>query len=168
MPTIILIHVLTGIFSTIFGGYVFFKKTNEKNALILAIGLTSVACTGLLIRTTGAFSPLHLFSIITLISVVMYAQSRGTLLLRLRYIIPPYIGLIIAFSFTFLPARRLGMMVNEITNTNYVATILFIILLISALVISGMLIKKYYSEILTIIIRPLSKKFFGKVDLTRQ
>lgn len=75
-------------------------------ALMVITAISSFWLQGL----TGGIGPIHVFSIITLVSIprAIHAVRKGDLVAHQRAMIGPYIGLIIAGLFAFLPDRMMG------------------------------------------------------------
>ena len=144
MSPIILTHIISGIATAFFGYYTLRKIPTPTRVFILLTGLFTVATTGLFIKTFGSFSFLHLFSVITLASVFLYLRSKGALDQRIKNIVGPYIGLIIAFAFTLLPTRRLGTILTDTTGSQIYTYVVFVVLLIVSITISLDLIRRYF------------------------
>jgi uncharacterized membrane protein len=74
-------------------------------------GLILVTAAGsFFIRSNGAFSWIHILSVVTIVSVVwaLVAIRRGRVGQHRRSMQGAYAGLMIAFAFTFLSNRLLG------------------------------------------------------------
>lgn len=144
MSPFILFHIISGIFTVFFGYYTLRSNPSKVKTDIVAIGLTIIAVTGLFIRSFGSVSFLHIFSAITLVSVLMYLVSKKEYSVRVKNIVGPYIGLIIAFAFTLLPGRRLGNMVSDFSGTVIYTYTVFLLLLLISIIITYDLVKKYF------------------------
>lgn len=75
-------------------------------ALMITTAVSSFWLTGL----TGGLSPIHIFSVVTLISIPwgIYNARMGNIRVHQRAMTGPYIGLVIAGLLSFLPGRMLG------------------------------------------------------------
>ncbi len=146
MSPIIFLHIISGLFTVCYGYYALRSDITKTKALITSLGLLVIAITGLFIRSFGSFSFLHIFSIVTLVSVFLYFSSKQELDLKVKNIVGPYIGLIIAFAFTMLPGRRLGNMVSEFSGSRNFSLVFFVILLIISILVTINLIKKYFGK----------------------
>lgn len=115
-PAIIFIHAGAATLSLISGTMVILmaKGTARHVALgrifaacMLATALTSFAITRVM---PGSFSPIHLLSILTLVTLplALWARRRGNIRAHARGMLLNYTGLLLAGAFTLLPNRLLG------------------------------------------------------------
>ncbi|MEY2927084.1 MAG: hypothetical protein RL367_1561 [Pseudomonadota bacterium] len=74
--------------------------------LMLITAITSFWLRGI----TGGLSPIHIFSVITLISIPrgIWLAKQGRIAAHQRAMTGPYIGLVVAGMFAFIPGRMLG------------------------------------------------------------
>jgi uncharacterized membrane protein len=91
------------------------KGTGQHKLLgrIWGIMMLVTAIDSLLIReVTGSLSPLHIFSVVTLVSIPLgvWHVRRGNIVRHRRAMIGPYIGLAVAGLFALTPGRLLGAM----------------------------------------------------------
>ncbi len=75
-------------------------------SLMIATSISSFWLTGL----TGGIGPIHIFSVVTLISIprAIYFVRKGDFVRHQRAMTGPYIGLFIAGLFSFMPGRMMG------------------------------------------------------------
>ncbi|HZW23185.1 DUF2306 domain-containing protein [Noviherbaspirillum sp.] len=75
---------------------------------VVLMAATSLVSFG--IRSNGAFSWIHLLSVVVLAALAasIYAVLKGNVRAHRRGMTYTYIGLVIAGAFTLLPGRRLG------------------------------------------------------------
>lgn len=80
--------------------------------LMLTTSIASFGLTGL----TGGIGPIHIFSVVTLVSVpwAIIAVRRGNIIAHQRAMTGPYIGLVVAGLFSFLPGRLMGNLVANL------------------------------------------------------
>lgn len=114
---IILAHIAAAIAAVVLGGAALLMKKGTRPhrlfgrawvALMLAAAVISFW-----IRRNGEFSPIHILSVVTIVSLGMsiYAVMRGNISAHRRGMTATYISLVIAGAFTLLPQRRLGYLV---------------------------------------------------------
>ncbi len=109
------VHVAAAFAALPLGGYVLWARKGDARhkalgrlwaGLMVVIALSSLWLRSL----TGGFSFIHLFSILTLVSIplaIVYAR-RGRVQEHLKTMRGLYIGLLVAGAFSFMPDRLLG------------------------------------------------------------
>jgi len=111
---LILIHLVTAVGALVFGGITFatrkgtpLHKTMGRIWVVLMI-VTALVSFG--IQKHGHFSPIHILSVVTLVSVSasVFAAMHGRVSAHRRGMTGAYIGLALAGAFTLLPGRLLG------------------------------------------------------------
>ena len=113
----LLIHLLTVIPAVPLGGYVLFAGKGGTTHMMLGRiwGLMMItAITSFWIRgTTGSIGPIHIFSVITLISIPLgvYHIRRGNVAAHRRAMMNTYIGLCVAGIFSAMPGRMIGALI---------------------------------------------------------
>lgn len=77
--------------------------------LMMTTAISSFWLQGLI----GTIGPIHIFSVMTLVSIprAIWAIRNGDVLTHQRAMTGPYIGLIVAGLFSFLPGRLMGQLV---------------------------------------------------------
>lgn len=114
-PWALIIHVGTVIPALILGAPVLLMKKGTARhkmmgriwaSLMMVTAISSFWLQGL----TGSIGPIHIFSVITIVSIprAILAARRGDLVAHRRGMIGPYIGLFVAGLFSFLPDRMMG------------------------------------------------------------
>lgn len=115
--TAVQIHVIAAAAALLSGAAVVFltKGTGTHLALgrIAAAGLVVAALSSYWIRHWGGFSPIHLLSILTLVSVALgvFYRRRGDVANHKRWMMGAYLGLVGAGLFTLLPGRIMHLVV---------------------------------------------------------
>ncbi len=117
-PLAVWIHLAMVIPAVPLGAYILWsKKGGARHKLlgrIWGIMMMVTAIDSFWIRSvTGTISPIHIFSVVTLISVplAVYHIRRGNVEAHRRAIRGVYIGLIVAGFFSLMPGRLLSTMV---------------------------------------------------------
>jgi len=112
------IHLLTVIPALFLGGAVLMlrKGTALHKALgrIWALLMMTTAIASFWLRgLTGGIGPIHIFSVITLVSIplAIWRIRKGDVRGHQRAMLGPYVGLVVAGLFAFLPGRVLGNLV---------------------------------------------------------
>ncbi len=149
---IILLHIISALLVLILGIFLFGKRNKYSNFLgqLRLITMFLVAMSGFFIKTSGNFSPLHLFSIITIISLLsaLRAKSQKDFITYNKRVVGPFIGLLIALPFTFLPDRYLGAkFLSYLYYSELTLNIFISVLLLSCVIFSILLIKKFWIDI---------------------
>jgi uncharacterized membrane protein len=114
-PWALMIHVGTVIPALFLGGPVLLMKKGTRlhkslgrlwATLMMITAFSSFWLHGLI----GTIGPIHIFSVVTLISIprAVWAIRRGDIVTHQRAMTGPYIGLVIAGLFSFLPGRLMG------------------------------------------------------------
>lgn len=109
------VHVVAAIAAVPLGGYVLWSKKGDARHKALgrlwAGMMMVIALSSLWLRSlSGGFSFIHLFSILTLVSIplaIFYAR-RGQVQEHLSTMRGLYVGLVVAGLFSFLPGRLIG------------------------------------------------------------
>lgn len=115
VPWALIIHVGTVVPALILGVPVLLMKKGTAlhkrlgriwATLMMVTAVSSFWLQGLI----GTVGPIHIFSVITLISIprAILAIRRGDVITHQRAMIGPYIGMFIAGFFSFMPGRLLG------------------------------------------------------------
>lgn len=114
-PWALAIHVGTVIPSLFLGiPVLLMKKGTRRHKLLGRIWATLMMITAIssfwLQGLIGTIGPIHIFSVVTLISIprAVWAIRKGDVATHQRAMIGPYIGLVIAGLFSFMPGRLLG------------------------------------------------------------
>jgi uncharacterized membrane protein len=109
------IHIGTVIPALFLGGPVLMMKKGTKLHKLLgriwaALMMTTAISSFWLQGITGTISPIHIFSVITIVSIpwAIYSVRKGNLIAHQRAMTGPYIGLLIAGLFSFMPGRLMG------------------------------------------------------------
>ena len=114
-PIALAIHVMTVIPSLLLGAYVMAGRkgtTLHKRlgriwaVLMMVTAISSFWLQGLI----GGIGPIHIFSVMTLISIprAIFAIRRGDVKTHEQAMTGPFIGLLVAGLFSFVPGRLLG------------------------------------------------------------
>lgn len=114
---LILIHVAAALGALLLGGLTLFLRKGTRlhkmfgRTWVILMMITAAVSFG--IRSSGSFSPIHILSVITLISVTaaLFAAAKGRISAHRRGMTAVYVSLVIAGVFTLLPGRRLGYLV---------------------------------------------------------
>ncbi len=117
-PWALFIHVGTVVPALLLGGPVLVMKKGTAlhkmlgriwAALMMTTALSSFWLQGLV----GTISPIHIFSVITLVSIprAIWAIRKGDVVTHQRAMVGPYIGLLVAGLFSFMPGRMMGQLV---------------------------------------------------------
>ena len=119
----LIIHIATVIPAVPLGGYVLLRKKGDKMHKLLGkiwamlMMVTAISSFGLGSLGTGLFglglSFIHIFSVVTLISIPMaiWRIRVGDVRGHFHAMQGPYIGLIIAGLFAFMPGRLMGSLI---------------------------------------------------------
>lgn len=114
-PWALRIHVTTVIPALFLGGPILWmpKGTPLHKLLgrIWAMLMVTTAISSFWLQgLVGSIGPIHFFSVITLISIprAIYCARKGDIVGHQRSMTGPYIGLLIAGLFSFLPDRMMG------------------------------------------------------------
>lgn len=114
-PWALRIHVATVIPALFLGGPILWMRKGTRQPKILgrlwaALMVTTAISSFWLQGLIGSIGPIHFFSIITLISIprAIYFARKGDFVKHQRSMTGPYIGLLIAGLFSFLPDRMMG------------------------------------------------------------
>jgi uncharacterized membrane protein len=114
MSPALIIHLGTVLPALPLGAYILIsRKGGRLHRLLGRIwgGMMLVtAVSSFWLRTNGSLSPIHIFAVITLVSIplAVAAIRRGDVERHRRAMTGTYIGLIIAGAFAFLPGRLLN------------------------------------------------------------
>ena len=118
MPELnILIHLVAASIALLLGGVILFiQKGTQRHKILGRIWAVSILVTAIgsfAIQTSGQLSPIHILSVISLISlfVGIFAIRKGNVKAHRSAMIGGYTGLFIAFLFTFDPERFIGQLV---------------------------------------------------------
>ncbi len=117
-PLALAIHVATVIPALFLGGIVMFGRQGTPlhkmlgriwAALMMITAISSFWLQGLV----GGIGPIHIFSVLTLVSIprAIWAIRNGNVRAHQRAMAGPYIGLLVAGLFSFMPGRLMGMLV---------------------------------------------------------
>lgn len=115
-PAIMLVHAAAASLSLVAGTAVLFMAKGTARHLLLGrcfvlamlvTALTSFAITSV---NHGHFSPIHILSVVTLVSVPLAVRARrlGNISRHAQIMVLNYIGLLVAGGFTLLPPRLLS------------------------------------------------------------
>ncbi|MEM1378768.1 MAG: DUF2306 domain-containing protein [Pseudomonadota bacterium] len=120
---IIQLHVIAAILGLLLGAYVLFRPKGTRLHKVLGrVWVAAAAVTALSsffiweIRLVGLFRPIHLLSVLTLVSLVVgvRAAMQGRIRAHERYMKSLYVtAFVITGAFTLLPGR----MMNEVLAT---------------------------------------------------
>lgn len=117
-PWALFIHVGTVIPALLLGGPVLLmKKGTRLHKMLGRIWATLMMTTAIssfwLQGLVGSIGPIHIFSVVTLISIprAIWAIRKGDVRTHQQAMTGPYIGLIIAGLFSFMPGRMMGQLV---------------------------------------------------------
>jgi uncharacterized membrane protein len=114
-PIALMIHVGTVVPALFLGAPILLMKKGTTlhkalgriwASLMMITSISSFWLTGL----TGGIGPIHIFSVVTLISIpwAVYCARKGDFIRHQRAMTGPYIGLFIAGLFSFVPGRMMG------------------------------------------------------------
>lgn len=109
----LIIHLATVLPALPLGAYLLISRKGGRLHRLLGrfwAGMMVVtAISSFWLRTNGSLSPIHIFSVITLVSIplAVVAIRRGDVERHRRAMIATYIGLVVAGAFAFLPGRLL-------------------------------------------------------------
>ena len=117
-PWALIIHVGTVIPALLLGGPVLLMKKGTRlhkalgriwAMLMMTTAISSFWLQGLV----GSIGPIHVFSVITLISIprAIWAIRKGDVRTHQQAMTGPFIGLIVAGLFSFVPGRMMGQLV---------------------------------------------------------
>lgn len=114
-PWALRIHVATVIPALFLGGPILWMRKGTPLHKILGriwamLMVTTAISSFWLQGLIGTIGPIHFFSVVTLISIprAIYFARKGDFVKHQRSMTGPYIGLLIAGLFSFLPGRMLG------------------------------------------------------------
>ncbi len=117
-PIALAIHVATVIPALFLGGFVLWSRKGTVLHKILgriwAMLMMITAISSFWLHDLfGAIGPIHIFSVLTIISIprAIWAIRKGNVRVHQRAMVSPYVGLIVAGLFSFLPGRLMGMLV---------------------------------------------------------
>ena len=117
-PWALIIHVSTVVPALLLGGPILIMK--KGTALHKALGrvwavlmMTTALSSFWLQGLVGTIGPIHIFSVITLVSIprAIWAIRNGDIVTHQRAMVGPYIGLLVAGLFAFMPGRTMGELV---------------------------------------------------------
>jgi uncharacterized membrane protein len=116
MPAALVIHLATALPAILLGGWLLLRRRKGDRLhrllgrLWTALMLTTSAATFWLTGLTGGLSPIHVFSVITPLSIAraVWAARTGNMQAHRYAMTGAYIGLIVAGGFTLVPSRLLG------------------------------------------------------------
>ena len=114
-PIALTIHVGTVVPALFLGGVIAVMRKGTRlhkilgrtwATLMMITAISSFWLQGLV----GGIGPIHIFSVITLISIprAIWAIRKGNVLVHKRAMMGPYLGLVVAGLFSFLPERLMG------------------------------------------------------------
>jgi uncharacterized membrane protein len=114
-PWFLAIHVGTVIPALFLGAPVLMMKKGTRlhkllgriwASLMMITAISSFGLNGI----TGGLSPIHIFSVVTVVSIpwAVYNARIGNIAVHQRAMTGPYIGLLIAGLFSFMPGRLMG------------------------------------------------------------
>ena len=110
----LIIHLATVIPALPLGAYILLSRKGGRLHRLLgrlwAGMMVATAISAFWLRSNGSLSPIHIFSVITLVSIplAVIAIRRGHVERHRRAMLGTYIGLVIAGAFAFLPGRLLN------------------------------------------------------------
>lgn len=114
-PWALFIHVGTVIPALFLGAPVLLmKKGTPLHKMLGRIWATLMIITSIssfwLHGLTGGIGPIHIFSVVTLVSIpyAIYCARKGEIAAHQRAMTGPYIGLVVAGLFSFMPGRLMG------------------------------------------------------------
>jgi len=114
----ITLHLLTVIPALPLGGYVIFSSKGDALHMLLgkiwaALMLITAIDSFWIREVTGHIGPIHIFSVVTLISLPMgiYAIHKGNVEGHRRAMRGTFIGLCVAGLFALMPGRMLGSLI---------------------------------------------------------
>jgi uncharacterized membrane protein len=117
-PIALAIHVATVIPSLFLGGYVMLARKGTRIHKVIgriwAMAMMVTAISSFWLQgLTGGIGPIHIFSVLTLVSIprAIWAIRKGNVAVHQRAMTGPYIGLLVAGLFSFMPGRLLGNLV---------------------------------------------------------
>lgn len=117
-PWALYIHLGTVVPALVLGGPVLIMKKGTALHKLLgriwaALMMTTAISSFWLQGLVGTIGPIHVFSVITLISIprAIWAIRKGDVVTHQRAMTGPYIGLLVAGLFSFLPGRLMGQLV---------------------------------------------------------
>ncbi len=117
-PLAIAVHLATALPAIPLGAWILWgPKGNARHKLMGRIWAMMMMVTAIasywLRGAMGGIGPIHIFSVVTLISIplAIYSARSGNIRGHRRAMTGPYIGLIMAGLFAFAPARLLGQLV---------------------------------------------------------
>jgi uncharacterized membrane protein len=116
-PVALAIHVATVIPALFLGGFVMFGRKGTPlhkmlgriwAMLMMITAISSFWLQGLV----GGIGPIHIFSVLTIVSIprAIWAIRKGNVRVHQRAMTGPYIGLVVAGLFSFMPGRLMGML----------------------------------------------------------
>lgn len=114
MSAALIIHLATVLPALPLGAYVLLSRKGGRLHRLLGriwAGMMIVtAISSFWLRSNGSLSPIHIFAVITLVSIplAVLAARRGDLERHRRAMIGTYIGLVVAGGVAFLPGRLLN------------------------------------------------------------
>lgn len=117
-PWALFIHVGTVVPALLLGGPVLIMKKGTALHKLLgriwaALMMTTAVSSFWLQGLVGTIGPIHIFSVITLVSIprAIWAIRKGDVITHQRAMVGPYIGLLVAGLFSFMPGRMMGQLV---------------------------------------------------------
>jgi uncharacterized membrane protein len=117
-PWALFIHVGTVIPALLLGGPVLIMKKGTKLHKLLgriwAVLMVTTAISSFWLQgLVGSIGPIHIFSVVTLVSIprAIWAIRKGDVVTHQRAMVGPYIGLLVAGLFSFMPGRMMGQLV---------------------------------------------------------
>jgi uncharacterized membrane protein len=109
----LVIHLATVLPALPLGAYILLSRKGDRLHRLLgrtwAVMMMVTAISSFWLRANGSLSPIHIFSVITLVSIPLsvIAIRRGNVERHRRAMAGVYIGLVVAGAFAFLPGRLL-------------------------------------------------------------
>lgn len=123
MPDLtILIHLIAASTALLLGGFILFTRKGTQGHKMLgriwAVSILVTAIGSFAIQISGQLSPIHILSVISLISLFIgiSAIRKGNVKAHRGAMIGGYTGLFIAFLFTFDPERFIGQLALSLFN----------------------------------------------------
>jgi uncharacterized membrane protein len=114
-PTALAIHLGTVIPALFLGGAMFMMRKGTALHKILVrvwavLMMTTAISSFWLQGMTGGIGLIHIFSVITLVSIprAIWAIRKGDVEAHRQAMTGPYVGLVVAGLFSFLPGRMMG------------------------------------------------------------
>jgi len=113
MSAALIIHLATVLPALPLGAYLLVRRKGDPLHRVLgriwAAMMVVTAISSFWLRSNGSLSPIHIFSVMTLISipVSIAAIRRGNIVRHRGAMTGMYIGLVVAGGFAFLPGRLL-------------------------------------------------------------